>query len=296
MRPRRGNTGHCWDCSPGRGPLPFPITPPTPHRHQHSGSHPRAPTAGPSAPHSTAILRATSALRCPARPPPSPPCIPQGRCATSLSQTAPRGGQVERAGWQLSPQVPSAPQPPPGASVPTSPGEIGARRCGARIPIASSSPPILRAPGAVPGVSRGCSPPSSPHRDSSACPNRQSRPPAVGASSRGGAALLSNHPLEPGEVRLGAACTHCTPSQRAAEPNTLGHSMWSSVRAPSSHARPHLGLCSPWRGGLLPPMHISTREAPWGGGEEGGDISDPGLTPSNSVHAFTGSAEHVGRD
>ena len=42
-------------------------------------------------------------------------------------------------------------------------------------------------------------------------------------------------------------------------------------------------------------MHISTREAPWQG-EEGGDISDPGLTPSNSVHAFTGSAEHVGRD
>ena len=30
MRPRRGNTGHCWDCSPGRGPLPFPITPPPP--------------------------------------------------------------------------------------------------------------------------------------------------------------------------------------------------------------------------------------------------------------------------
>ena len=30
VRPRRGNTGHCWDCSPGRGPLPFPITPPPP--------------------------------------------------------------------------------------------------------------------------------------------------------------------------------------------------------------------------------------------------------------------------
>lgn len=264
-------------------PRPPPLPhhpPPPPHRHQHSGSHPRAPTAGPSAPHSTAILRATSALRCPARPPPSPPCIPQGRCATSPSQTAPRGGQVERAGWQLSPQVPSAPQPPPERlcqhpRVKLGHGDVGHASLSLPLP-----PPILRAPGAVPGVSRGCSPPSSPHRDSSACPNRQSRPPAVSASSRGGAALLSNHPLEPGEVRLGAACTHCTPSQRAAEPNTLGHSMWSSVRAPSSHARPHLGLCSPWRGGLLPPMHISTREAPWvgGGGGRGrhlGSRSDP---------------------
>ena len=125
LQPEGGTCGRAGEipgiagiAAPAAAPSPSPSPPPPPiQRHQHSGSHPRAPTAGPSAPHSTAILRATSALRCPARPPPSPPCIPQGRCATSPSQTAPRGGQVERAGWQLSPQVPSAPQPPPPRSV-----------------------------------------------------------------------------------------------------------------------------------------------------------------------------------
>lgn len=84
----------------------------------------------------------------------------------------------------------------------------------------------------------------------------------------GGGALLSNHPLEPGEVGPGAAHTHRTlPGQP--EPDTPRHSTGSTVRAPSPHAWPHLGLCSPWGGrGSALPMHISTRVAP-----------DTGLTP-----------------
>lgn len=145
-------------------PPPLPHHPPPPPSNAISTADPIRVHRLRDRPHRTAPRSSAQHQRsdAPHVPLPSPPCIPQGRCATSLSQTAPRGGQVERDGWQLSPQVPSAPQHPPGASVPTSPGEIGARRCGARIPIASSSPPILRAPGAVPGVSRGCSPPLLP--------------------------------------------------------------------------------------------------------------------------------------
>ena len=56
--------------------------------------------------------------------------------------------------------------------------------------------------------------------------------------------------------------------------------------------------CAPRGEGVCSPLCTSAPEKHrgLGGGEEGGDISDPGLTPSNSVHAFTGSAEHVGRD
>ena len=100
LQPEGGTCGRAGEipgiagiAAPAAAPSPSPSPPPPPiQRHQHSGSHPRAPTAGPSAPHSTAILRATSALRCPARPPPFPSLHPAGPMCHVLIPDSPAGG------------------------------------------------------------------------------------------------------------------------------------------------------------------------------------------------------------
>lgn len=253
--------------APAAAPSPPPCPPP--NRHEHSGPHPRAPTAGLSPPHSTALLRAPSALRCPARPPHASP----GADVPRPHPRQPRGGgrlsgpgvAAVSPGPVCSPPPQRAPQRHPGVSVPTSPGEIGARRRGPHIPVVSSPPPQ-----GSPCCARGLpwSRPLPPPSQGQLSVSRQAEPgSSCRAQQSGGGALLSNHPLEPGEVGPGAAHTHRTlPGQP--EPDTPRHSTGSTVRAPSPHAWPHLGLCSPWGGGSALPMHISSRVAP-----------DTGLTP-----------------
>lgn len=176
--------------APAAAPSPPPCPPP--NRHEHSGPHPRAPTAGLSPPHSTALLRAPSALRCPARPPHASP----GADVPRPHPRQPRGGgrlsgpgvAAVSPGPVCSPPPQRAPQRHPGVSVPTSPGETGARRRGPHIPVVSSPPPQ-----GSPCCARGLPwsrPLPPPPKDSSACPDRQSRAPAVVPSSRGGGFVI----------------------------------------------------------------------------------------------------------
>ena len=142
-------------------PAAAPSPPPCPPRHEHSGPHPRAPTAGLSPPHSTALLRAPSALRCPARPPHASP----GADVPRPHLRQPRGGgrlsgpgvAAVSPGPVCSPPHPSAPR----SAIPESPcqhprvklghGDVG--RTSLSLPL-----PLPRAPRAVPGVSRGPAP------------------------------------------------------------------------------------------------------------------------------------------
>lgn len=220
MRPRRGNTGHCWDCSPGRGPLPSSVPPPP--RAQ------RTPPAGtdcgtvPTAQHRSPPCTIGAPL-----PRTSPPCISRGRCATSPSQTAPRGGQVERAGCgscvprsRLLPPPPQrAPQRHPGVSVPTSPGEIGARRRGPHIPVASSPPP----PG-LPVLCQGSPvvPPPPPSSQGQLSVSRQAEPGSSCRAQQSGGGLC--YPTTRwNQVKWGRGLpTHTAPSPGSQSPTHRG--------------------------------------------------------------------------
>lgn len=94
--------------APAAAPSPPPCPPP--NRHEHSGPHPRAPTAGLSPPHSTALLRAPSALRCPARPPHASPGADVPRPHPRQPR---RGGRLSGPGVAAVSPGPVCSPPPP---------------------------------------------------------------------------------------------------------------------------------------------------------------------------------------
>lgn len=120
MRPRRGNAGHCWDCSPaapgpGISPAPSPsvrvwVTPSCPARvmprtapgwHQVRGSE--GTLQVPLTPH-------PFTLRCPE----CPQCPPKVTrlCPKNSSSTRPEPGWVRWLGWRGGSSVPKDPSAP----------------------------------------------------------------------------------------------------------------------------------------------------------------------------------------